>query len=425
MIAFHIFLLTQFSFASGCWFKDSDIPENAHRTHKLCFFGKCPWSCNDGFVLRGESTCCNKSKKPLGANWWGGDCKWRCRYPLELFDGACVDATVAEVLAESQLREANSAADDLIDALVEDRLTEIWEDSEAERQAAIDEYLVDRIVDEEERNRVEALVDNAVDQELAWRLGGEALAGADAADEGTDAFMSYQEMNCSTNESSVSCDPMVAEVLAAEAAKRVDDLHSDVEHLKATIRFQNERLKKKRSQFDRQGNEKVRVSSEDTLRLEKELKAAKETMAKLRTRSNAVAKRLRAAQEKEQKQLGEKTLSVRAEPVEAFNSQTKSWLRIYYAVLDTGNANVCTISKPVAKKLGLSKAVGASKRAVSIEGVLPGKTQRWPLVSIRLRIKGRVFEVDAAVGGSTPILISYPDVIEPLMRENGFVIGPK
>ena len=40
----------------------------------------------------------------------------------------------------------------------------------------------------------------------------------------------------------------------------------------------------------------------------------------------------------------DKVLSVEAEKVELLHGHSGDWQRIYYAILDTGNANVCTIS---------------------------------------------------------------------------------
>ena len=218
----------------------------------------------------------------------------------------------------------------------------------------------------------------------------------------------------SKDSSDRSFDTAVAEVLASEAAKRIDDLHLNVEHLRATIRFQNERMRKMKKQEG--GSDGIR-------RLQLELEKAKKAAILLEARRKSAARRLLAARELSKTKFAGKILSVQREPIEVAHSQTKLFIRIYRSILDTGNENVCILSMAVAKKLGLGEAARGSSRSISILGVIPGKVETWPLVQISMKVKGRIFNVDAAVGGTTPLLISNPDVIVPLMRDHGYVIG--
>ena len=48
--------------------------------------------------------------------------------------------------------------------------------------------------------------------------------------------------------------------------------------------------------------------------------------------------------QKDAKTRREKVLSVDAEKVELVHGRSGEWQRVYYALLDTGNANRCTIS---------------------------------------------------------------------------------
>ena len=50
-------------------------------------------------------------------------------------------------------------------------------------------------------------------------------------------------------------------------------------------------------------------------------------------------------------------------------------------------------------------------------------TEQWTVIEVQLRIKGRVFVVDAAIGGTTSLLVSHTDVIARLLKEDGYVIG--
>ena len=75
------------------------------------------------------------------------------------------------------------------------------------------------------------------------------------------------------------------------------------------------------------------------------------------------------------------------------------------------------------RELGLIDLAKKSRRKVTVQGVLPGVNEQWILIEVKLRIKGRVFTVDAAIGGTTSLLVSHTDVIARLMKEDGYVIG--
>ena len=128
-------LVARWSHALRC--TSTSLPEHAHHDvgplHRW-LFGRYSWSCDDGFVRRKGSVCCKKSLKPRGAIWIDESCEWRRRYPLELLDEFCVSPTVSEVVLEAHTKTLTYAVDDLIDTLVEDRLSELWDDFEHERR---------------------------------------------------------------------------------------------------------------------------------------------------------------------------------------------------------------------------------------------------------------------------------------------------
>jgi hypothetical protein len=253
----------------------------------------------------------------------------------------------------------------------------------------------------------ENVVDNIVDRELL-RRGREAEMAANKSDVSVAALDSYLHRQANMT------DEYDYEYVETEAQSSVESLFSEVDFLKATIRFQNERIKRR---TDSRGS----LGEVEVERLRKDLEQALKRAEMLNKRAAEAKRKLQVAHE-EASRRRERVLSVHSEKVEIM-TKDGIWRRIRGALLDTGNANICTISTNTARDIGMNTKSYVSGRYQTIIGVIPGRSERWPIVNISLRVKGRIFMVEAAVGGDTPMIVSHPDVIAPLMNDDGYVIA--
>lgn len=368
-------------------------PEHSSWTNRAC-----EYICVRGFTKRGNVCCKEKPDHAIWMHYASSNdlCLWTCPRSFVLDSGACVDEVVLEVLQESVQESERRRVDSAIDGLVDEQLREHFDWSlRQELRKRNDHMSADDLMDElvarelERRSAEAQAMAESIEADLD-RVGDRVLSNATAIDSGGE-FMETD-------------------------VPAIPDFDAEVDFLRATIRFQNARLKQRKERLAAQGGSAAAVEQ-----LERDLETARSEAAAFKKRSEGFSKKL----DKYQSELGnrrKKVLSVSGEVVHV-QHESGDWKRIYYAILDTGNSNVCTLSKRIAKDLGMSNSIAKSRRTVRIEGVIPGKIENWPLISISLRIKGRVFSVDAAVGGDTPLLVSHSDVISRLMAEDGFVIG--
>jgi hypothetical protein len=156
--------------------------------------------------------------------------------------------------------------------------------------------------------------------------------------------------------------------------------------------------------------------------LRKELKKAASKLSKVTTKLSDVKRKLSIVKSELNLRI-KKTLSVHTERVHVQHLiDKKKWMLAKKSVLDTGNENICMISLPFSKAIGLTDTKRANLPKTDVSGVLLGKTEAWHITNIKLRIRDRKFKVLAAVGGETSVLVSEPDVLSPLFSE-GYSIG--
>lgn len=430
---------------------DREVPPNA-RIIKSPWFQKCKWLCDDGFtIVHSLNKCCLPKpqhsiwtencrfrckngyimrekyccpKLPRGATWNSyGTCLWHCPTGYEYDGHACVDDIIAEVLNDYDKKRKEVYVDEMIERLVTDWLDPydqnlIFEQEQIRSEDYVENLLnklleQDNVTDINEmmmnHTLMEEHIDNIIEKELNRSL-------SEVADEADNTIQNLEYYLKDQDIEDIKYNNNVAEDLEAEAIIRVNGLEDEVEFLRATIRFQNERLKRRKMLIDESAQ--VIYTNE---KLERELEDAKLQASRLRNRTEAALDKLQKAQA-ELARRRNRILSVSNEMVEVQHSYTNEWIRIDNALLDTGNANVCTISKLTIKQLGLMKNVQNTWQYKTIIGVT-NQVEHWPLISIKLRIKGRIFSIQAAVGGTTSLLVSHTDVISKLMNEDGYVIG--
>jgi len=125
--------------------------------------------------------------------------------------------------------------------------------------------------------------------------------------------------------------------------------------------------------------------------------------------------------------LSEKTLRIKGELLEVRDGGY-AWQRAS-CLLDTGNLAITVVDEAYARRHqifvpGTSSVFAAAEREVTLRGVVPGAEVRAPVVTVALRLRGRLFTLSVAISplmGGEDVLLGV-DVLEQLFAE-GWRIG--
>ena len=125
--------------------------------------------------------------------------------------------------------------------------------------------------------------------------------------------------------------------------------------------------------------------------------------------------------------LSEKTLRIKGELLEVRDGGY-AWQRAS-CLLDTGNLAITVVDDAYARRHqifvpGTSSVFARAEREVTLRGVVPGAEVRAPVVTVALRLRGRLFTLSVAISplmGGEDVLLGV-DVLEQLFAE-GWRIG--
>ena len=123
----------------------------------------------------------------------------------------------------------------------------------------------------------------------------------------------------------------------------------------------------------------------------------------------------------------EKTLRIKGELLEVRDGGY-AWQRAS-CLLDTGNLAITVVDDAYARRHqifvpGTSSVFARAERDVTLRGVVPGAEVRAPVVTVALRLRGRLFTLPVAISplmGGQDVLLGV-DVLEQLFAE-GWRIG--